>query len=156
MEIILSALYPCCVCLPHLPLHASSLRGHWITPHQEKNEHSACGGLNQKGPSQADTFEYLIPHWWYCLGRLWNLRDIYLVEEVRHLREALRVYNFTSFAILVFYFLCVDKMWLVCFLLLPLNHVFPAIKEFPPGTIEQNKLFLKSFHLQYFVTATEK
>jgi hypothetical protein len=72
------------------------------------------------------------------------------------LREALRVYNFTSFAILVFYFLCVDKMWLVCFLLLPLNHVFPAIKEFPPGTIEQNKLFLKSFHLQYFVTATEK
>lgn len=38
-----------------------------------RSEILRCKGLDEKEPSDAQIFEHLVPNWWHCLGRFWNV-----------------------------------------------------------------------------------
>lgn len=50
-----------------------------------------CGDLNEKCLPRASCVWTFVPCWWHCLGVLWNLDEVVLLEEVHPSGQALRL-----------------------------------------------------------------
>lgn len=50
-----------------------------------------CGDLNEKCLPRASCVWTFVRCWWHCLGVLWNLDEVVLLEEVHPSGQALRL-----------------------------------------------------------------
>lgn len=97
--------------------------------------HVPLWGIWSKMTPLACVFQYSFPSWWSTLGDITELLGgtIFPVD-ICHSVKALRVYNCTPFPLFFFflYFLCVNKMWTLSFLIPLWCHTFCAMMDTIP------------------------